>query len=542
MSIENQQFNIPQAGSESLDIGRLRQIAERFFPQEESCELPSEVFAEDLNLQSVFESFSQLTGVDNLLTQKTPLEGDAFVFDLGIFAGGLPIDNHLQHTFNQEKDNDGLQVALKDGFEPFTFSDYSFGRDQKIIYNGRETFDVNAIRKDFPILHQKVNGKDLIWFDNAATTQKPQQVIDALKHFYEHDNSNIHRAAHTLAARSTDAYEKAREKVKNFIGTSSVEEIIFVRGTTEGINLVTQTYGWKFIQPGDEIIVSTLDHHANIVPWQQLAKEKGAKLLAIPINNNGEIILEDYEKLLGPRTKFVSISHVNNTFGTILPVKSMIESAKRWGARVLIDGAQSVAHTPINVQELGADFFVFSGHKIYAPNGIGVVYGKKELLDIIPPWQGGGNMIKDVTIEETQFSDPPAKFEAGTPNVADAVGLGVALDYVRKIGIENISRYEHYLTEYAREQLGKVDGLRLIGNPKERVSVVSFELAGISTPEAGKLLDQEGIALRAGHHCAQPALRRLGVEASIRPSFSFYNTTQEIDKLVEAVKKILHNR
>jgi len=401
---------------------------------------------------------------------------------------------------------------------------------------------VNAIRKDFPILHQKVHGKELIWFDNAATTQKPHQVIDAIKHFYEHDNSNIHRAAHTLAARSTDAYESAREKVKNFIGASSTEEIIFVRGTTEGINLVTQTYGWKFIQPGDEIIVSTLDHHANIVPWQQLAKEKGAKLLAIPINNNGDVLLEDYEKLLGPRTKFVSIGHVNNTFGTISPVKQMIESAKRWGARVLIDGAQSVAHTPINVQDLGADFFVFSGHKIYAPNGIGVVYGKKELLDIIPPWQGGGNMIKDVTIEETQFSEPPAKFEAGTPNVADAVGLGYALDYVNKVGIENISRYEHYLTEYAREQLAKIDGLRLIGNPKERVSVVSFELAGIPTPEVGRLLDQEGIALRAGHHCAQPALRRLGVEASVRPSFAFYNTTQEIDKLVKAVKKILHNR
>ena len=543
MSIENQLFNIPQPGDESLDVGRLRQIAERFFPQEESSELPSELFAEDLNLQSVFESFSRLAGTDNLLAQKPPLTGDAFAFDLGVFAGALPVDSGLQQAFSQtNKDGNGLQAASENGFEPFTFSDYSFGRDQKISYNGRETFDVNAIRKDFPILHQKVHGKELIWFDNAATTQKPQQVIDAIKHFYEHDNSNIHRAAHTLAARSTDAYESAREKVKNFIGASSTEEIIFVRGTTEGINLVTQTYGWKFIQPGDEIIVSTLDHHANIVPWQQLAKEKGAKLLAIPINNNGDVLLEDYEKLLGPRTKFVSIGHVNNTFGTISPVKQMIESAKRWGARVLIDGAQSVAHTPINVQDLGADFFVFSGHKIYAPNGIGVVYGKKELLDIIPPWQGGGNMIKDVTIEETQFSEPPAKFEAGTPNVADAVGLGYALDYVNKVGIENISRYEHYLTEYAREQLAKIDGLRLIGNPKERVSVVSFELAGIPTPEVGRLLDQEGIALRAGHHCAQPALRRLGVEASVRPSFAFYNTTQEIDKLVKAVKKILHNR
>ena len=331
-------------------------------------------------------------------------------------------------------------------------------------------------------------------------------MINEIARFYEQDNSNIHRAAHTLAARSSDAYEKAREKVKNFIGASSTEEIIFVRGTTEGINLVAQTFGRKFIQPGDEIIISTLDHHANIVPWQQLAKEKGAKLLAIPINDNGDIILEDYEKLLGPRTKIVSVSHVNNTFGTILPVKAIVDLAKRWGARVLIDGAQSVAHTPINVQELGADFFVFSGHKIYAPNGIGVVYGKKELLEIIPPWQGGGNMIKDV------------------------------------LGIPNISKYEHGLTEYAREELAKINGLRLIGNPKERVSVVSFDLKNIPTPEVGRLLDLEGIALRAGHHCAQPALRRLGVEATVRPSFAFYNTKSEIDRLVTAIRKIQYIR
>ena len=459
-----------------------------------------------------------------------------------MFTGGLPQQPINFPQKGSEHGNGGLENGSKSGFVPSTFSDYDFGRDQQIHYQGNDGLDVNAIRKDFPILHQKVNGKDLIWFDNAATTQKPKSVIDGVARFYERDNSNIHRAAHTLAARSTDAYESAREKVKNFIGASSTEEIIFVRGTTEGINLVTQTYGWKFIQPGDEIIVSTLDHHANIVPWQQLAKEKGAKLVPIPINNNGDVLLEDYEKLLGPRTKFVSIGHVNNTFGTISPVKQMIESAHRWGARVLIDGAQSVAHTPINVQELGADFFVFSGHKIYAPNGIGVVYGRKELLEVIPPWQGGGNMIQDVTFEETIFNAPPAKFEAGTPNVADAVGLGFALDYVSRIGINNISKYEHYLTEYAREALGKIAGLRLIGNPKERVSVVSFVLDGIPTPEVGRLLDQEGIALRAGHHCAQPALRRLGVEASVRPSFAFYNITAEIDKLVEAVKKILHNR
>jgi len=436
-----------------------------------------------------------------------------------------------------------LSSAARNQFADNTYSDYSFLRDQEFNYSNRDVFDVQTIRKDFPILHQKVNGKDLIWFDNAATTQKPAHVINTLTRFYQQDNSNIHRAAHTLAARSTDAYEGAREKVKDFIHASSPDEIIFVRGTTEGINLVAQTYGRKYIQEGDEIIISTLDHHANIVPWQQLAKEKKAKLLVIPINDNGEIILEEYERLLSPRTKIVSIGQVNNTFGTILPIKTMIDLAKRYGARVLIDGAQSIAHTPVDVQELGCDFFVFSGHKIYAPDGIGVVYGKKEILDILPPWQGGGNMIQDVTFEETIFNGPPARFEAGTPNVADAVGLGAALDYVSHVGLVNISKYEHYLTEYAREHLSKINGLTLIGNPRERVSVVSFVLKDVPTPEVGRLLDKDaGIALRAGHHCAQPALRRLGVEATVRPSFSFYNTTDEIDKLVDAVRRIVANR
>ncbi|MDR3338897.1 MAG: cysteine desulfurase [Candidatus Symbiothrix sp.] len=445
------------------------------------------------------------------------------------FKDDIPVENSRLHS------------AATNEFADTAYSPYSFLRDQPITYNGRETFDVEAIRKDFPILHQKVNGKDLVWFDNAATTQKPSQVIEAVKHYYENDNSNIHRASHTLAARSTDGYEGAREKVAKFINAPSAEDIIFVRGTTEGINLVTQTYGWKFIQPGDEIIISTLDHHANIVPWQQLAKEKNAKLLVIPINDKGEVILEEYERLLSSRTKIVSFAQVNNTFGTISPAKTMIDMAKRYGARVLIDGAQSIAHTPVDVQELDVDFFVFSGHKIYAPNGIGVVYGKKELLELIPPWQGGGNMIKDVTFEETVFNVPPAKFEAGTPNVADAVGLGAALDYVGKVGIHNIEKYEHYLTEYARKELGQIDGIRLIGNPRERISVVSFIIPGIPTPEVGKLLDAEGIALRAGHHCAQPALRRFGLEATVRPSFSFYNTPEEIDRLVAAVRKIISN-
>ncbi|MDR3262258.1 MAG: cysteine desulfurase [Tannerella sp.] len=397
-------------------------------------------------------------------------------------------------------------------------------------------------RRDFPILHQKVNGKQLIWFDNAATTQKPQSVIDELSRFYANDNSNIHRAAHELARRSTDAYEGAREKVRNFINASATEEIVFVRGTTEGVNLIAQTYGRKYIREGDEILISTLEHHANIVPWQLLAKEKNAKLLVIPINDRGDIILEDYERLLSPRTKLVALAQVNNTFGTISPVKTMTEMAKRYNARVVIDGAQSIAHTPVDVQNLNCDFFVFSGHKIYAPNGIGVLYGKKELLEILPPWQGGGNMIRDVTFEETRFNVPPARFEAGTPNVADAAGLGAALDYVKRIGIPRIEKYEHELTEYARAGLSKIKGLQLIGNPRERVSVVSFILEGIPTPEVGQLLDKEGIAVRAGHHCAQPALRRMGLEATVRPSFSFYNTKEEIDRLFEAVTKILNGK
>ena len=305
---------------------------------------------------------------------------------------------------------------------------------------------------------------------------------------------------------------------------------------------MAQTFGRKFVGVGDEVIVSTLDHHANIVPWQQVCKERGAKLLAIPVNKEGDLILEDYERMISPRTTFVSVGHVNNTFGTINDVKRIIEVAHRYNVPVLIDGAQSIAHTKVDVQALDADFFVFSGHKIYAPTGIGVVYGKKALLELLPPWQGGGNMIKDVTLEETQFNAPPARFESGTPNVADAIGLGAALDYVSRIGIANIERHEHELTEYARRQLGAIEGLTLIGNPRHRVSVVSFQLDGIDTPQVGQLLDKEGIAVRAGHHCAQPALRALGYEMSVRPSFAFYNTTAEIDKLVVAVKKILSQR
>jgi cysteine desulfurase/selenocysteine lyase len=312
-----------------------------------------------------------------------------------------------------------------------------------------------------------------------------------------------------------------------------------VRGTTEGINLVAQTFGRAFVGVGDEVIVSTLDHHANIVPWQQICKERGATLKAIPVDANGDLRLDAYEQLITPRTRFVSVGHVNNTFGTINDVRRIIAVAHSHNIPVLIDGAQSIAHTRIDVQQLGADFFVFSGHKIYAPTGIGVVYGRKDLLEKLPPWQGGGNMIQDVTIEETRFNTPPARFEAGTPNVADAIGLGAALDYVSHVGIERIALHEHHLTEYARQQLGRIPGLTLIGNPRQRVSVVSFDLPGFDTPTVGQWLDKEGIAVRAGHHCAQPALRALGYEMSVRPSFAFYNTTEEVDRLVLAVQKIL---
>jgi cysteine desulfurase/selenocysteine lyase len=395
-----------------------------------------------------------------------------------------------------------------------------------------------TIRNDFPILHQQVHGKPLVWFDNAATTQKPQSVIDAVANYYAHDNSNIHRAAHTLAARATDAYEQARQKVQTFLGAGSAKEIIFVRGTTEGINLVAQTYGRKFLQPGDEIVLSTIEHHANIVPWQMIAKEKGAVLRVIPVNDRGEVMLEEYQALLGPRTRIVSLSQASNSLGTVLPVAEMTQMAKRYNARVLIDGAQSVAHMPVNVQQLGADFFVFSGHKIFAPTGIGAVWAKEELLEVMPPWQGGGSMIRNVTFEESTYADPPAKFEAGTPNIGGAVGLGAALDYVNRLGLANINKHEQELLEYATGLLSAIKGLRIIGTAREKVAVISFVLDNRRTEDVGRLLDLEGIAVRAGHHCAQPSLRRFGVESTVRPSFSLYNTTGEIDRLVDAVRRI----
>ena len=403
-------------------------------------------------------------------------------------------------------------------------------------------FDVHAVRRDFPILGERVNGKPLVWFDNAATTQKPQAVINRLVQFYQHENSNIHRAAHELAARSTDAYEAARGKVARFLGASSAEEIIFVRGATEAINLVAKTWGRQNIGEGDEIVVSLLEHHANIVPWQQLAKESGAHIRVIPVDDKGQILLEEYQHLLNDRTRLVAISQVSNALGTVTPVKEIIDLAHRAGARVLVDGAQSVSHMRVNVQALDADFFVFSGHKVFAPTGIGVVYGKRDLLETMPPWQGGGNMIADVTFERTLYQGVPARFEAGTGNIADAAGLGAAIDYVQRIGIENIARYEHDLLTYATQRVSPIPGIRLIGTADDKASVLSFILAGYRTEEVGSALNEEGIAVRAGHHCAQPILRRFGVEATVRPSLAFYNTCEEVDLLVSVLQRLARGK
>jgi cysteine desulfurase/selenocysteine lyase len=457
------------------------------------------------------------------------------------FPQGTCIAQDLFRKFAGVSDGQQAPAELPQastGFSDFSPGSYYFLNEPVPPVTKTEIFDVASVRRDFPVLHQNIHGKPLVWLDNAATTQKPLSVINAVSQFYSQDNSNIHRGAHTLAARATDVYEGAREKIRQFIGAGSTSEIIYVRGTTEGINLVAQTWGRKFIQPGDEIVLSILEHHANIVPWQMLAQEKGAIIRVVPVNDRGEILLEEYTRLLGPRTRFVSLTQASNGLGTILPIREMIQLAKRHDAKVLIDGAQSIAHIPVNVQDLDADFFVFSGHKIFAPTGIGAVYGKRDLLDQMPPWQGGGNMIKDVRFEQTLYNEAPAKFEAGTPSIGDAVGLGAALDYVRKIGLENIARYEHELTNYATSRLVAIPGLRLIGTAREKVGVLSFVLDGIPNDEVGRLLDREGIAVRTGHHCTQPSLRRFGVEGTVRPSLAFYNTKEEIDRLVEVVSSI----
>jgi cysteine desulfurase/selenocysteine lyase len=403
-------------------------------------------------------------------------------------------------------------------------------------------FDVEAIRRDFPILQEVVNGHKLIWFDNAATTQKPKSVIDRVSYFYEHENSNVHRAAHELAARSTDAYESAREKTRRFLNAGATREIIFVRGATEAINLVAQSWGRRNIQKDDEIVITWLEHHANIVPWQMLCAEKGARLRVAPVDSTGQVLLDEYEKLLGPKTRLVSLAHVSNALGTIVPVTPMIEAAHRHGARVLVDGAQAVSHMRVDVQAIGCDFYVFSGHKVFAPTGIGVLYGKSEVLNNMPPWQGGGNMIQDVTFEKTIYQGPPQRFEAGTGSIADAVGLGAAIDYLDRVGIANVSRHEHELLVYATAALNQIPGLTIIGNAKEKASVLSFILEGFRTEEIGDYLNRKGIAVRGGHHCAQPILRRFGLESTVRATFALYNTCEEVGALIAALWDLRQGR
>jgi cysteine desulfurase/selenocysteine lyase len=399
-------------------------------------------------------------------------------------------------------------------------------------------FDVQKIRRDFPILSEKVNGKPLVYLDNAATSQKPRWVIDTIHHYYEADNANIHRGVHLLSERATDEYEKARVKIQHFINAKEAREIIFVRSTTEAINLVAQSYGRKNIKAGDEIIISRMEHHSNIVPWQLLCEATGAVLKIIPINESGELLLDEYEKLLSEKTKFVAVGHVSNALGTINPVKEIIQKAHRLNVPVLLDGAQAAPHLKIDVQDLDCDSYAFSGHKLFGPTGIGILYGKARLLEAMPPYQGGGDMISKVTFEKTLYNHLPYKFEAGTPHISGAIGLGAAIDYLNEIGLENAAKYEHELLQYATEELSKISGLRIIGTAKNKASVISFVMEEIHPHDIGTVLDLEGIAIRTGHHCAMPLMQWYQVPATARASFAFYNTREEIDTLVKGLYKV----
>ena len=401
----------------------------------------------------------------------------------------------------------------------------------------KQTLNISQIRQDFPILQEEVYGKPLIYFDNAATSQKPNVVIDALSGYYQHTNANIHRGAHFLANKATGEYEATRETIRKMLNATSTEEIIFTKGTTEGINLVASTFGRKFIQKDDEILISTMEHHSNIVPWQMLCEEKGAILKIIPITDSGEIILEEYEKLLSERTKLVAIVHISNSLGTINPIKQMISLAHAQGAKVLVDGAQGVVHLDIDVQALDCDFYVFSGHKIFAPTGIGALFGKKDLLNAMPPYQGGGEMISSVSFQKTTYNVLPFKFEAGTPNIADVIAFRLALEYMEKLGKKNIADYENYLLEYATERIMEIDGLKIIGTAKEKASVISFVFDDIHPSDVGTLLDNQGIAVRTGSHCTQPLMERLGISGTTRASFAVYNTKEEVDAFIVALQK-----
>ena len=397
-------------------------------------------------------------------------------------------------------------------------------------------FDVEAIRRDFPILNQEVNGNPLAYLDNAASSQKPVQVIEAVDAYYRLDNANVHRGVHRLSQRATDAYEGARDKVRGFLNAKSDKEIVFVRGATEAINLVAQSFVRPQIKPGDEILISHIEHHANIVPWQMVCEQTGAKLKVIPMTESGELDLSDFDSLLNERTKILAIGHVSNALGTINPIKEMIGQAKAKSIPVLVDGAQAVPHIAVDVQDLDCDFYVFSGHKMFAPTGIGALYGKQALLEAMPPWQGGGDMILSVSFSHTEYNTLPYKFEAGTPHIAGAVGLGAAIDYMQAIGIDKLAAYEHHLLEVATAKLEAIDGIRIIGTAKNKASVLSFMIEDVHPHDVGTIFDQQGVAIRAGHHCAQPVMEFYGIAATARASFAFYNTEQEIDALVNAIK------
>ncbi|PWL32253.1 cysteine desulfurase [uncultured Roseivirga sp.] len=408
--------------------------------------------------------------------------------------------------------------------------------DTSVVSN---TLDIEAIRSQFPILHQKVNGKQLVYLDNAATNQKPQSVIKALEHHYAADNANIHRGIHTLAERSTTAFEDTRKAVQSFINANEVEEIIFTKGTTESINLVASSWGRKYLNEGDEIIVSGLEHHSNIVPWQLIAEEKGAKVRAIPVLDNGDLDIAEFSNMLSNKTKLVAVNHASNSLGTINPVHEIIKMSHAAGAKVLIDGAQASSHLTIDVQALDADFYALSAHKMYGPTGVGILYGKRSLLEKIPPYQGGGEMIKDVSFDKTTFNDIPYKFEAGTPNIADVVAFKAAIDFINDLGKENIATYEEELLSYATAQLNEIEGVRIIGQAQNKVSVISFVVDGIHHFDLGMWMDAKGVAVRTGHHCTQPLMDRFSIEGTTRASFSVYNTIAEIDIFVEALKDII---
>jgi cysteine desulfurase/selenocysteine lyase len=500
----------------------------------------------DINIDNPQTGFNDLNLKNNEKSSYLPFESEGSSFEAELKAAlalvntgfGIPLDprqNGLEKPSsyyfldNNPFSFDSRKLAITTGVPIQTQS------NKGLIGSN---FNADLIKKDFPILSETVNGKPLIWFDNAATTQKPKAVIDRVAYFYEHENSNIHRAAHELAARASDAYEAAREKVKLFLNAGSVNEIVFVRGATEGINLVAESWGNHNLVAGDEIVVSNLEHHANIVPWKRLADKKGLKLRVIPVDDDGQILLDEYAKLLNSKTRLVAFTQVSNALGTVTPAKQMVEMAHAVGAKVLLDGAQSVSHMKVDVRYLNADWLVFSGHKLFGPTGIGALYGKEDLLNEMEPYQSGGNMIQDVTFEHIKYHKAPNRFEAGTGNIADAIGLGAAIDYISKIGIEAIGQYEHYLLEYATHLLKQIPGVRLIGTAAHKASVLSFTLQGFTNDEVGQALNKEGIAVRTGHHCAQPILRRMGVETTVRPSLAFYNTCQDVDAFIETLWRL----